>query len=380
MIRPKAFYFFYYAAYAALLPFLVVYFERLGFSGQQIGILGAIIPLMVMLAAPFWANLVDSSQSPKNILISLMILGIISGFSLSFSHSFWSMLALMAVFAFVISPVMPLGDNVILRLLGEAKKNYGRLRVWGAIGWGISAPIVGFITERLELHWAFYCFALFMFLCLLSVAQLPMPSGKPSATRSFSGFMTPPWMIFLLAMFMAGACLALCGNFIYLYLTELKAKPSIIGLALSFATLSELPITFFGKQLLERFTTKTLILSALSFLALRLVLYSLVAEPVLILFIQLLHGLCFSMIWIAGVNFADEFSPEGKTATAQSLFSAVILGLGSTVGSLAGGYFYDLLGPRQTFLGAGLVALVAVLLVFSLGSSLNSRQSVPAPS
>lgn len=373
MIRPKAFYFFYYAAYASLLPFLVVYFEQLGFSGQQVGILSAIMPLMMLIAAPFWANIVDLSQKQKTVLLSLMAFAIVSGFSLSLSKTFGSMLLLMAVFAFVISPVMPLGDNAILRLLGNAKKNYGRLRVWGAVGWGLSAPLVGLLTERLELRWAFYIYAALMLFCLLSIAQLPLPSAKLFKGRQVSGFATNPWLIFLLAAFMAGICFAITGNFVYLYLSELNAKPSVIGLALSFATLSELPITFLGKQLLDRFSTRALLMLALFFLALRLMLYSLVALPVLILFIQLLHGFSFSVIWIAGVNFADEYAPEGKTATAQSLFTAVMMGLGSMIGSLFGGYMYDAFGPRPMFFGTSMIALTAVLMVYSLGSSLKEK-------
>ncbi|MCA9838533.1 MAG: MFS transporter [Trueperaceae bacterium] len=371
MFLPKAFYFFYYAAYAALMPFLVVYFEKLGFSAGQIGILGAIMPLMTMLAAPFWANLVDSSKRQKTFLVSLLLVAIVSGISMGFSSTFTLLMALMLLFAFVIAPVMPLGDNAILRLLGEQRKNYGRLRVWGAVGWGLSAPIVGFITEKLDLRWAFYSFALLMVGCLVSIYRLTFPPGQPQQSRSFAGFLQPAWLIFLATIFMAGLSLAVSNNFLYLYLTELNAPARVIGLALTVATISELPITYFGRQLLERFNTRSLLLIALLALALRLFLYSIASVPVFVLAIQLLHGLCFSVIWIAGVNFAAEFAPTGKTATAQSLFTAVMMGLGSTIGNLIGGFFYDQMGPQFTFRIAALIALLAVLLVFAAGSRLT---------
>ena len=170
---------------------------------------------------------------------------------------------------------------------------------------------------------------------------------------------------------MAGLSLAVSNNFLYLYLTELNAPARVIGLALTVATISELPITYFGRQLLERFNTRSLLLIALLALALRLFLYSIASVPVFVLAIQLLHGLCFSVIWIAGVNFAAEFAPAGKTATAQSLFTAVMMGLGSTIGNLIGGFFYDQMGPQFTFRIAALIALLAVLLVFAAGSRLT---------
>lgn len=45
MILPKAFYFFFYAAAASLIPFLSLYYEHLGLNGRQIGLLTGLMPL-----------------------------------------------------------------------------------------------------------------------------------------------------------------------------------------------------------------------------------------------------------------------------------------------------------------------------------------------
>ena len=42
-LEPKAFYFFYYAALAALQPYLALYYRSLGLTGSAIGILSAIL-------------------------------------------------------------------------------------------------------------------------------------------------------------------------------------------------------------------------------------------------------------------------------------------------------------------------------------------------
>ena len=39
---PFTFYFLYFAATAALIPFIVLYYQQLGFSGGQIGLLSAL--------------------------------------------------------------------------------------------------------------------------------------------------------------------------------------------------------------------------------------------------------------------------------------------------------------------------------------------------
>ena len=50
----RAFYFFYFSAGAALSPFLALYYERIGLSGSQIGVLRGISPLIGGFLAVDW--------------------------------------------------------------------------------------------------------------------------------------------------------------------------------------------------------------------------------------------------------------------------------------------------------------------------------------
>lgn len=368
MLRPKAFYFFFFSAIAALSPFLILYYESLNFSGQQIGVLSALSPLMMLAGAPLWGMVADATGRHKTVLVSLMGLSLVAVLALSLANTFGALLLLVASYTFLIAPVIPLGDTAVLKLLGDQKRNYGRVRVWGAVGFGASAPIVGWLVERFDLSWAFYLYIFFMALCMLACLGLPVTTKTDKfQASSLTDFLSAPWLFLFAAVFLGGAGLAVSGNFVYLYLAELKAAGLIVGLALTFAVVSEVPLTFYGKQLLERFSTQHLLIASLLFLALRLFLYSLFNSPALILLVQLLHGFCFAIMWIAAVSYADEFAPEGKTATAQGLLGAVMMGLGSTTGGLLGGYLYDALGASIMFrVLAGALLLAALLLFMGL--------------
>ena len=68
LVWSKAFYFCYYAAAAALLPFLALHFDDLGLSGRQIGFLAGIIPLVSLVGAPFWSAFADAVRFHITIL------------------------------------------------------------------------------------------------------------------------------------------------------------------------------------------------------------------------------------------------------------------------------------------------------------------------
>jgi PPP family 3-phenylpropionic acid transporter len=102
-----------------------------------------------------------------------------------------------------------------------------------------------------------------------------------------------------------------------------------------------------------------LISIALLLFAIRALLYSLIHVPWLALLIQLLHGPTFSLMWVAGVSYADKIAPPGREATAQGLFAGVMLGIGSAAGAFVGGLLYEYAGPLIMFRLAALGSLVS---------------------
>src|SRR5215213_11105669 len=67
-IWPFTFYFLYFAALSSLMPFFVLFYQGLGFSGTQIGLLTGIAPLITLVASPFWTNLADTRHWHKLVM------------------------------------------------------------------------------------------------------------------------------------------------------------------------------------------------------------------------------------------------------------------------------------------------------------------------
>src|SRR6185503_9628363 len=96
-------------------------------------------------------------------------------------------------------------------------------------------------------------------------------------------------MFFLVIVFLMGTASPSISSYLYLYMKQIGAE-SLIGPAVSISTLTEIIMYFFAERILRRVKGRGLILIALSVYTVRLLLYSFIASPVLILVIQLLHG------------------------------------------------------------------------------------------
>ena len=252
----------------------------------------------------------------------------------------------------------------------------GRLRLWGAVGWGVAAPVVGWLIERDGAAWSFWVYAALMTLGLLIALRVPETGRVDTASQTNHRIflVSPRWLLFLIIAFAGGISLSMISNFLFLFLRQLGADEFSLGLTLTVATLSELPILYFSNRLLRRWNENQLIRAALILFAIRAFAYSFIVVPWLALLIQLLHGPTFSLMWIAGVSYADRISPIGLEATAQGLFSGVMLGIGSAAGAFLGGLLYEHVGAVMMFRLAAVLSLVGVgfvLLVKKKGDEHN---------
>ncbi len=376
---PRLFYFCYFAAMAALTPFLALYYRQIGLSEGQIGLLAGIPPLLGLVAAPLWGALADATQQHRR-LLTVAVIGSAGAVALlSQVTSLAWLLPVVALYAFCNNPIIPLVDNSVLLMLGDRKAEYGKHRLWGAIGWGVAATVFGALIERSGLQWAFVGSIVLLGGCLYAAQKLkvqPISIGQPF-WQGMRFFITRwPWVVFLITLFLNGMAGGVGNNFLFLYLDQLQASKSLMGLSLLVATLSELPIFFYGDRLLQRFGARGLLLIALGANAIRMFSYALMPAAWVTLPIHLLHGLTFSAMWLAGVSYTNRAAPPGMGATAQGLLSGVSMGLAGAAGALLGGRLYETVGPAAMFGWSGLIVLVGLLFFAVAGRRARDLQPV----
>jgi PPP family 3-phenylpropionic acid transporter len=384
-VRSFLFYVLLYAAYASAMPYIVVYYQGLGFSGSQIGALTGLSPLITFLGAPLWTRLADSTRRHRWIMNLTMTAGILAVSLLPLLRAFAPILITALSMSFFLAPASSFGDNATMHTLGEKKALYGRIRLGGSIGFAVAAPVVGFVIQNQGLRIAFWIAAGLYLLAMLASQSFDhgARSGQPAARGGVSALLSNPrWLVFLGIAFAGGLAMSGANNYLFPLMTELGAKASLMGLALSIGTILEFPVLFFGNHLVRWFKPYGLYVIAMALTALRLILFGLNTSPDLILLIQLLNGVSFAAMWMAGVAYAHEHAPEGMTATAQGLFAAMVFGIGNATGGFLGGPLLETLSGRGLFLVYGILVSAVVAAGVVIGRFLPAEKpaaKVPAP-
>ena len=370
-----------YAAASVVLPFMALYYEEMGLSGAQMGLLAGIPPVMTMLGASVWGGLSDATRKYKQVFLLVIVGAMAAVLMIPLANSFLWLSLVIAVHAFCFMSLLPLIDNSALGILGPRSNKYGQIRLWGSIGWGVGAPLIGPLVERFGLNWTFYSHAALMVVGVLIALRLPV-----AQKRSDGGFgqglkkllRDQRWYLFILIIFVAGFGDAIIRNFSFLYFKELGAGSTLMGLSLTIGTFSELVVLALSGILLQRLGIRTLMIISVATQALRLLGWSMIGDPYVALSLQLLNGLAFGALWMAGVAYAKEIAPEGMGATAQGLLSGVYFGFASVVGAMLGGVWYEQLGSWGMYRWGGVVMVVG-LVVFVLASQVKIKHVAGQP-
>jgi PPP family 3-phenylpropionic acid transporter len=370
-----------YGAASVLLPFLALYYSQRGLSGAQIGLLAGIPPVMTMIGASVWGGLADATRRYKLVFLLVISGAIGSVILIPWTPDFVSLSLVIALHAFCFMSLIPLLDNSALEILGQRSEQYGQIRLWGSLGWGVGAPLIGPLVEQGGLVWSFYGHAILMVAGLL--IAIPLPVATKSSGSSFGLGLKhlsqdQRWYLFLLVIFIAGFGDALIRNYWFLYLKDLNTSSLLMGLSLTIGMVSELVILFFSGRLLKRLGTQNLLILSVVAQAARLLAWSFISEPYMALSLQVFNGLTFGILWLAGVAYAKEIAPAGLGATAQSVLSGVYFGFASMVGALAGGFLYEQIGVWGMYRWGALVMAIG-LLVFILASNLKVKPMTKLP-
>jgi PPP family 3-phenylpropionic acid transporter len=145
--RLAVWYFWYFAFIGAFLPYFALYLQSLGFSAGRIAVLMSLGQFMRLLAPLLWSWLADSGGHRVRIVV-VSTAASLASFSVVFlTDDFIGLLLGLAILHFFWSASLPLVEALTLGHLGGKPENYGRIRLWGSVGFILTVMGVGLLLD-----------------------------------------------------------------------------------------------------------------------------------------------------------------------------------------------------------------------------------------
>lgn len=361
-------------------PFLGLHLERTGHSGALIGGFLALVPLTRTLSAPLWAAIADRLRQGALLLrlaasLSVLAAGAVAlGLALPGLGEAATLGLALVAFAFLRAPIGPLLDSAAVHLLvadGADPRDYGRLRLWGSVGFmGIAAVAALLVqdapTGRPALLLATGAWAVAALLTLvLPAPDAAAPAPVLPALRAL--FRAPFLLPLALGLTLHGFGLGVYDMLLPMHMDGLGLGGAWTGAALALGISAEVTVMALGRRVLSAARPQHLLVLASATAALRWALVAVVTAPVLLVALQALHGIVFGVFWIAGVELMRTRAPAEVRNSAQSLLMVTAYGAGALLTGAATSAFLDSLGTAGLF-GLGAAAAVGAAGCLGLGA------------
>lgn len=375
--RFALFYFWYYAALGAYTPYIGRWVDSLGHGGYVIGMMLGLWYGSRILAPPLWNRLVESTPRPGWWLVAGSLLTLLAFGGFTVAHGVVGLLLVMALFGLFYNAVMPQFEAMTLTALGERTQDYGRLRVWGSIGFLLSAASYGTLLDRLG-DAAFPWLTLPLLLAM-ALSALPHRNDRPPPPGPDLHDAGHLWKRPGVRRFLVVALLMQMGfgPFYVFYTLHLQAHGhdgTLVGLLWAVGVLIEIVLFWYAPGLIARFGAPRLITACMAITLLRwLVTAFFAASLPLMLLAQGTHALGFAVFHACCMRMMAEYFPGRRQAAGQSLLYAFSSGVGGVLGAGLAALLWE--AGRGAWAFSGGAAMVAIALVVYAG---RRRPGAPA--
>ncbi|MBE0484789.1 MAG: MFS transporter [Marinobacter sp.] len=362
-------YFWFFALLGGLLPYWSLYLEGQGFSYLQIATLMATIQLTKIVAPSVWGWLGDRSGQRVRLVRFGAITGSLFFAGVFMEPGFYGLLVVMLAFTFFWNAILPLYEVITLRALGTKKEKYGKVRLWGSVGFIGAVAAVGGVLEWVPVDRLPWLLLPVFVGIAVSAFLVPAEKGerKPPAPKgSLKAILRHPAVItFFLMNFLLQVSHGAYYTFFSIHLDQHGYGKLSIGLLWSLGVLAEIGLFLVMHRLSLRFSVRQIVIGALLLTMIRWVLIAELTSvvPVLI-FAQLLHAASYGALHAISVQYIQGFFGKHHHGQGQALYSGLTFGAGGALGAWMSGFLVEGISTSAAFWGGAIAMAVAIVVTW----------------
>ena len=354
-------FFFLYFAYVGLVsPYASLFFLDRGFSVIEIAVLMSMLQITRIVGPFSWGWLSDYLSDRIRIIQLCACLAAVIFFSIFFLQSYIAFFIWMFVLHTILSSLMPLGESATVHALfkdNSFDKRYGRLRLWGSIGFIAMVLFAGELFQRKGIE--LYPIVGAVILTFLALVTFRLHEPKMERRKMVKGellivLLNPDVRWFLLSGFFMIFAHAALYVFYSLYLADLGYDKFQIGLFWALGVAAEVIFFYFQSKVLSRLDPEIVLQIAFGMGVFRFILMAFFPLTWVLILAQLMHAGTFGAHHSAATKLLQRWFTGPLQARGQALMATVSYGLGGTLGGLLAGWLWDATVPRNVFVMAAL--------------------------
>lgn len=376
--RLSIFYLLFFAVVGVLVPYWSLYLQHRGYSAADIGTLTAIMLSTKIVMPTLWAWLVDQLGRCMLIVRLALLMALLIFILVLWANQFIWLAAVMLGFSFFWNGCMPQMEATTMTYVARHSGDYGRIRVWGSIGFIVMVVAYGMWIDRHGPESVALVLALLLGGVFLISLAIPEASSiqKPLPVAFAQILRRRQVIAFFLSCILMQASHAPFYTFFTIYLDQHHYSVTTIGQLWAFGVICEIGVFLVVRRLFHRLSIRLVLLFSFLTAVVRWILLGLYPEvlPVLVA-TQAMHAITFGTYHAAAIQYVHQQFKGAYQHRGQALYGSMGFGLGGAAGSFLSGYIWIWYGPEMIWNFAAGLALAALLSAYFLMNDRDNRVS-----
>jgi len=328
-----AYYFFYFALVGVYVIFMPKVLLGFHYSTVEVGFIYAAAPFMRFLLPFIFRHFISLTSGVY--LLALLFAFLSTLLFLGTIEHFWFYFTANLLFGASMGISLPYVETIALANL--SKQRYGRVRLWGSLGFmGIALWLGKVLSTPYE---ALYYLSAVTFLTFLFGTLLIRYDTTPhSSAQEDASFSLSKYWAFWISVFLMQVGFGGFYNFFTIYETSHGISLEMTSWMWSFGVVCEIFMLYFQGPLLQR-NLLHILQFAILVTSLRWLMLYLFPDSIPLTFAsQSLHAVSFALYHTAAITYV--FSLYTQKKLAQQFFLGIAFGLGGSVGAILSGKIY----------------------------------------
>jgi PPP family 3-phenylpropionic acid transporter len=308
-----------------------------------------------ILGPMFWGWLSDVQQNRIGIMRMTSLVTLVIFLSIFYLQSFIGILLWMFLINIFSSSLTPLGEAATVHSLQKTNRfesHYGKIRLWGSIGFMIAVLLGGFWFESQgiqTLPWICFIVLALVTIAVWRLWEPPIEKVKLTKGELRSILKKPEVLWFFSSTFWMVFAHSTLYVFYSLYLQNLGYGKQVIGFFWMIGVAAEVLYFYFQKHAFHRFNSElilrfTFVLGIVRFLVIA---YFPSFWPLLI--VQLFHAGTFAAHHSASIHMVQRWFKGTTQSRGQALYSTMSYGFGGTIGGIVAGWVWQNYGSSMAY-------------------------------
>lgn len=353
---------FYYLSWAIFSALISIYLLDKGFKASEVSLVVSTSFLTSMIFQPV-IGMFSDRYDVKKVNFVLFTLAGIGGLAFMFASS---LITITIGYSFVLTLIN--GTNPVMeKIASSSPYQYGKIRIWGTIGYATGSWLAGMIYQLISPSAIFICFIITMIFCIIGLLGTQTPSelgqNNEEKTKTSTLFHNYKYLYYLIIAAIFQGITNMANTYIPAMFQNDGLKVSLVSTILSFAVLCEAPLVLFSHKFMDKLTNKRLLIIAYSMITIQFLCYALNVWLPLKVIITLItkhpSGMLFIMI---NLKIVSTLVPKEHQITALA-FVQTLRNLSSIIFQNIAGQILDISSYQILFALSLIVIVVGFVLV-----------------